>query len=31
LKGDIADIQFDSVLYGKKKLAVNVAPIRKIG
>lgn len=31
LKGDIADIVFDNPRYGIKKLALNVAPVRKVG
>lgn len=30
LKGDIADIEFENPRYGTKKLALNVAPVRKV-
>lgn len=30
LKGDIAEVEFENMRYGKKKIALNVAPVRKV-
>jgi DNA helicase-2/ATP-dependent DNA helicase PcrA len=30
LKGDVAEIQFDNPSYGMKKIALNVAPVKKV-